>query len=173
MVRIVEGRLDAAGKRFGLVASRTNDAVTRLLVAGALDCLRRHGARDEDITLAWVPGSFEVPQLARRMAASGAVDAVVCLGALVRGETPHFDVLAAQVAAGAARAGRESGIPVTFGVLTVETLEQGMERAGGKGGNKGWDAALAAIEMTRVNDAWDAAAGRGRGARAKPRRAAR
>ena len=143
----VEGRLDAKGMRVALVVSRWNDLVSQRLLAGAEDCLERHGAKADDCRVVWVPGSWELPLAAHRIAASATFDAVVALGALVRGETPHFDVLAAEVSKGLAQAAQQTGRPVIFGVLTTDTLEQAMDRAGGKAGNKGWDAALAAIEM--------------------------
>lgn len=142
-----EGRLDATGLRLALVASRFNEAITRNLLDGALSALRRHGLDDASITVAWVPGAFELPLAARRLAASGEFDAVVCLGAVIRGATAHFEHVAGQAAAGAARAALETGVPVIFGVLTTDTIEQALERAGTKAGNRGFDAALAAIEM--------------------------
>lgn len=147
MTRILEGHLDAKGMRIALVVARWNEAVTSKLLAAAEDGLVRHGADRETLTIVRVPGSWELPLAASRLAATRKFDAIVALGALVRGETPHFDVLAAQVARGLAQAGMAAGIPVIFGVLTCDTLEQAMDRAGGKAGNKGWDAALAAIEM--------------------------
>lgn len=143
----VEGHLDAKGARFALLASRWNDLVTSRLVAGAVDCLRRSGVPDESCTVVRVPGSWELPQAASRLAASGKHDAIIVLGTLIRGETPHFDVLAAQVAKGLGEVALRSGLPVIFGVLTTDTLDQAMERAGGKSGNKGWEAAQAAVEM--------------------------
>ncbi len=145
-----EGRLDAAGLRVAVVASRFNGLVTRHLVDGALACLRRHGADAEAAVVAWVPGAFEVPLVARRLAGSGRFDAVICLGAVIRGATAHFDYVAGQAAAGVARAALDTDVPVIFGILTTDTLEQALERAGGKAGNKGWEAALAAIEMARL-----------------------
>jgi 6,7-dimethyl-8-ribityllumazine synthase len=145
-----EGHLDASGLRIGIVASRFNELITNQLVGGALDCLRRHGAHDEAVSVAWVPGAFEIPLVARRLAASGVFDAVVCLGAVIRGATPHFDYVAAQAATGVARAGIDTGIPVIFGVLTTDTIEQAIERAGTKAGNKGFDAAMAAVEMVNL-----------------------
>lgn len=142
-----EGRLDATGLRLALVASRFNEAITRNLLDGALSALRRHGLDDASITVAWVPGAFELPLAARRLAASGEFDAVVCLGAVIRGATAHFEHVAGQAAAGAARAAFDTGVPVIFGVLTTDTIEQALERAGTKAGNRGFDAALAAIEM--------------------------
>jgi len=131
--------------------SRTNSLVTRPLLDGALDCLRRHGAADKDITLVWSPGAFEIPPIALRLAAAGTVDAIICLGAVIKGETPHFDYIAAEVAKGIAGVGMQTGVPVAFGVLTTENLEQALERAGAKAGNKGWDAAMTAIELVNLN----------------------
>ena len=145
-----EGRLDASDLRVAIVVSRFNELITRPLLEGALDCLRRHGADEERLAVAWVPGAFEIPPVARRLACSGAFDAVVCLGAVIRGATPHFDHVAGQAAAGIARAGFDSGVPVIFGVLTTDTIEQAIERAGTKAGNKGSDAALAAIETANL-----------------------
>jgi len=150
MPEIVEGALVARGLRFALVASRFNEAVAARLIDGAVDALLRHGVLDKDIRIVRVPGSFEIPMVARRLAASKKFSAVVCLGALVRGETPHFDYLASEVCKGTAQASMETGVPVIFGVLTTDTLEQAIDRAGGKSGNKGWDAALAAIEMANL-----------------------
>lgn len=146
----IEGQLDAKGMRFALLVSRWNDLVTSRLLAGAEDCLERHGASAEDCLVVRVPGSWELPQAAARLAASGRHDAVVALGTLIRGETPHFDVLAAEVSKGLAQVALQSGVPVSFGVLTADSLDQAMERAGAKMGNKGWDAALAAIEMVAL-----------------------
>jgi 6,7-dimethyl-8-ribityllumazine synthase len=150
MPPIIEGHLDAKGAKFALLASRWNEVVTSRLVDGALDGLTRHGADPNQITLVKVPGSFELPQVASRLAASGKYDAVVALGCLIRGETAHFDLLAAEAAKGLAQAAVSSGLPVIFGVLTCDTMEQALDRAGGKAGNKGWDAAVAAIEMVSL-----------------------
>ena len=150
MPRTYEGMLDAKGARFGLIVSRFNDLLTGRLVEGAVDCLVRHGAVDDDITVIKVPGSWELPLIAARLAASGKVDAVIGLGVLIRGATPHFDVIAAETAKGLAQVGLSSGIPVSFGVLTCDTLEQALERSGSKAGNKGWQAAQAAIEMVQL-----------------------
>ncbi len=147
MPRVIEGGLVARGLRVAVIAGRFNDLVVSRLVEGALDCLRRHGVAEKDIALVRVPGSFEIPQVARRIAASGKYDAIVSLGCLIRGETPHFDLIAQSVTSGISRAAEDTGVPVSFGVLTTNTLEQALERAGGKAGNKGWDAALAAIEL--------------------------
>jgi 6,7-dimethyl-8-ribityllumazine synthase len=148
-MKVHEGSLDGAGLRVGLVAGRFNEVVVRPLVDGALDCLRRHGVADEDVELAWVPGAYEIPLVARRMAASGRFDALVTLGAVVRGQTAHFEYVAGHAASVGAIA-TETGVPVAFGVLTTETFEQAVDRAGGKLGNKGWEAALAAIETARL-----------------------
>jgi 6,7-dimethyl-8-ribityllumazine synthase len=150
MPRTLEGSLDATGGRFGLVVSRFNDLLTGRLLEGAIDCLLRHGARDEDITVVKVPGAWELPFVAERLAASGKHDAVVALGVLIRGATPHFDYIAAEAAKGLAHASMATGVPVAFGVLTTDTLEQAIERAGSKAGNKGWQAAQAAIEMVQL-----------------------
>lgn len=147
MAEPIEGRLQADGMRFALLVTRWNARITSLLLEGAEDCLERHGAGAELRTVIRVPGSWELPLVASRAAATGKFDAIVALGALVRGETPHFDVLAAECAKGLAAVSAQHGIPVSFGVITADTPEQAEERAGGKAGNKGWDAALAAVEM--------------------------
>ncbi|MGH8999778.1 MAG: 6,7-dimethyl-8-ribityllumazine synthase [Acidimicrobiia bacterium] len=144
---IYEGRLDSQGLRIAVVASRFNETITKALLDGALSTLRRCGVDEAGTTVAWVPGAFEIPLAARRLAASGEFDAVICLGAVIRGATPHFDLVAGQAAAGATRAALDTGVPVIFGVLTTDTIEQAVERSGTKAGNKGADAALAAIEM--------------------------
>jgi 6,7-dimethyl-8-ribityllumazine synthase len=149
-MRVKEGKLDAKGLRFALVVSRFNEALTSRLESGAIDCLQRHGASDDDITVFRVPGAWEIPFVAHRLATSGEHDAVVCLGALVRGGTAHFDLIAAEVAKGIAQGSMSTGVPMTFGVITADTLEQAVERAGTKMGNKGWEAALAAVEMARL-----------------------
>jgi 6,7-dimethyl-8-ribityllumazine synthase len=150
MARMVEGNLTAKGYAFGIVASRFNDFITARLLDGALDALRRHGADEDRITVARVPGSFEIPLVAKRMAASRQYDAVICLGTVIRGATPHFEYIAGEVAKGVAMAGLETGVPVAFGVLTTDSIEQAVERAGTKAGNKGFDAACAAIEMANL-----------------------
>ncbi len=147
MARNLEGKLQAQGMRFALVVGRFNEFITGKLLEGALDALRRHGAEEDDLTVAWVPGAFEIPLVASRLAASGDYDAVLALGAVIRGSTPHFDYVAAEVSKGVAQVSLDSGIPVIFGVLTTDTLEQAIERAGSKSGNKGAAAALAAVEM--------------------------
>jgi 6,7-dimethyl-8-ribityllumazine synthase len=150
MPPIVEGQLEASGLKVALVASRFNDLVTTRLVEGALDGLVRHGADPKNLTLFKVPGAFELPQLAAKLAAQGRYDAIVALGCLIRGETPHFDLLATEAAKGLSHVAVTSGVPVIFGVLTCDTMEQAIDRAGGKAGNKGWDAALAAVEMVSL-----------------------
>jgi len=150
MPPVIEGPLDAKGLKVALIASRFNEFVTAKLVEGALDGLVRHGADPKNLTLVKVPGSFELPQVAARLAGQGNYDAIVALGCLIRGETPHFDLIAAEAAKGLAQAAVSSGVPVIFGVLTCDTMEQAIDRAGGKAGNKGWDAALAAIEMVSL-----------------------
>ena len=147
MIKEWHGQLNAKGRRFALVVSRYNELITRKLLEGALDCLSRHGADQKDMMIVWVPGSFEIPAAAKRMASAGGYSAVICLGAVIRGDTPHFDVIAAEVTKGVAQVGLDSSVPVIFGVITTDTLEQALERAGSKVGNKGWDAALTAIEM--------------------------
>ncbi len=147
MPNVKQGELNATGKKFALVVSRFNEFITSKLLEGALDCLTRHGAADGDIDVYWVPGSFEIPAVARKLARAGKHNAVVCLGAVIRGATPHFDYIAAEVSKGVAHIAFESDVPTTFGVLTTDTIEQAIERAGTKGGNKGADAALAAIEL--------------------------
>jgi 6,7-dimethyl-8-ribityllumazine synthase len=150
MARVVEGALQAKGMRFGIVVSRFNDFINRRLLDGALDALARHGAEEGMITVARVPGSFEIPLMAKKLAASGTYDAIICLGAVIRGATPHFEYISAEVTKGIAQVALESGLPVSFGILTTDTIEQAIERAGTKSGNKGWDAAMAAIEMVNV-----------------------
>jgi 6,7-dimethyl-8-ribityllumazine synthase len=150
MAKLFEGRISAEGFRFGVIVSRFNDFISSKLVEGALDALKRHGAKDEMISLIKVPGSFEIPVAAKKTADSGQFDAIICLGAVIRGATPHFDYVAAEVSKGIAAVALESGIPVTFGVLTTDSLEQAIERAGSKSGNKGWDAAMAAMEMANL-----------------------
>ena len=147
MPNVYEGKISAEGKRFALVVSRFNDFISDRLLSGALDALVRHGARDEDIDIVKVPGSFEIRFMAKKMAEKEKHHAVICLGAVIRGSTPHFEYVSGEVAKGIALVGLESGVPVIFGVVTTDTLEQAIERAGTKAGNKGWDAAVAAMEM--------------------------
>jgi 6,7-dimethyl-8-ribityllumazine synthase len=149
-VTVHTGSLDASGLKVAVVAARFNDAVVERLVEGAVDELVRHGAAEQDVEVVWVPGSFELPVVLGKLAASGRYDALVALGCIVRGATPHFDHVAGQCAAGTAAVARESGVPVAFGVLTTETWEQAVERSGGKLGNKGGEAALSAVETARV-----------------------
>jgi len=150
MVKIVEANLIAKGKKFGIIASRFNDFITKELVSGCLDTLTRHGANTEDLLVTWVPGAFEVPLLAQRLAKSKSYDALICLGTVIRGSTPHFDYIASEVAKGVAKVSLDTGLPVIFGVITADTIEQAVERAGTKDGNKGRDAALSAIEMANL-----------------------
>lgn len=147
MSREIAGRVNGEGMRIGVVVARFNEFVTRPLLDGALDTLSRAGVAEDRIDVAWTPGSFEIPLAAKRMAETGQYDAVVCLGAVIRGATPHFDYVSANTASGIFRAGYESGVPVIFGVLTTNTVEEAIDRAGAKSGNKGRDAAAAAIEM--------------------------
>ena len=147
MIKKIEGNLIAKGKKFALVASRFNDFITKELVAGCIDALVRHGADEVDISITWVPGAFEIPLVAQALAKPKSTDAVICLGAVIRGATPHFDYVAAEVAKGVAKVSLDSGLPVVFGIITADTIEQAVERAGTKDGNKGVSAALSAIEM--------------------------
>ena len=150
MANIIEGSLIAKGKKFGIVVSRFNEFISGKLLEGALDALTRHGVDKDEITVAWVPGAFEVPAVAQKMAYSKKYDGVICLGAVIRGQTPHFDYVAGQVSRGVSQAAFKADVPVVFGVVTTDTLEQAIERAGTKSGNKGADAALAAIEMVNL-----------------------
>jgi len=150
MPNVIEGRLIAGPEQFAIVVSRFNDLVTRRLLDGSLDTLRRHGADEARITVVWVPGSFEIPIVADRLAKSGQYAAVICLGAVIQGQTTHHEYINHQVAAGLMKTGQETGIPVTFGILTCQTMEQALDRAGGKAGNKGCEATLAAIETVNV-----------------------
>jgi 6,7-dimethyl-8-ribityllumazine synthase len=150
MPKVCEGKLDAKGLSFGIVVSRFNDFVTSRLLEGCLDALVRHGADDKKIRVAWVPGTFEIPLIAKKLAAKGGHSAVICLGALIRGSTPHFDYLAGEVTKGIAQTALELGLPIINGVITCDTLEQAIERAGTKAGNKGFDAGEAAIEMANL-----------------------
>jgi len=147
MAKIIEGKLLAKGMKFGIAASRFNDFICGRLIEGALDALTRSGADEKDIAVYKVPGAFELPLVAKKLAKTGRFDAVICLGAVIRGATPHFEYISAEVSKGIASVGLETEVPVAFGVLTTDTIEQAIERAGAKAGNKGWDAALTAIEM--------------------------
>jgi 6,7-dimethyl-8-ribityllumazine synthase len=155
MSQIIEGQLNAQGKRFALVVSRFNDFITDRLVGGAMDALLRSGGRDEDIDIVKVPGAFEIPLAARQLAHKNKHDAIICLGAVIRGATPHFDYVSAEVTKGIAVVSMETGVPVIFGVITTDTIEQAIERAGTKSGNKGWHAAVAAVEMASLMSALD------------------
>lgn len=146
-MKVLEGFYEGKGLKIAIVASRFNEFITAKLVGGAEDCLRRHDVADEDITLAWVPGAFEIPLIAKKLAATKKYDAVICVGAVIRGATSHYDYVCAEVSKGIAAASMETGVPVLFGVLTTDTIEQAVERAGTKAGNKGYDCALGAIEM--------------------------
>ena len=149
-MKILEGQLKSESKKIAIVASRFNEFITSKLISGAVDMLKRHGTKEEDITLAWVPGAFEIPQVAKKIANSKEYDAIICLGCVIRGATPHFDYVSAEVSKGIATVALSSDIPISFGVLTTENLEQAIERAGTKSGNKGSDAALTAIEMINL-----------------------
>ncbi len=150
-MKVLEGKVVAEKMRFGIVASRFNDFIVSKLVEGARDGLVRHDVADDDITLAWVPGAFEIPSVAKKMAESGKYDAIICLGAVIRGATSHYDYVCAEVSKGIASVSLQSGIPVMFGILTTDTIEQAIERAGTKAGNKGYDCALGAIEMVNLD----------------------
>ena len=155
MPKVHEGQLDAKGRTFGIVVSRFNDLVTTRLLDGALDCIKRHGGDDDNIEVAWVPGAFELPIAAQKLATTGRFDVVMCLGAIVRSETPHFDYVAGESAKGIARVGLDTGVPVIFGVITADTVDQAVQRAGVKAGNRGWDAAMNAVEMASLMAGWD------------------
>ena len=156
-VNVIEGMLSGRGRRFGIVVSRFNEFIGGKLLEGAVDGLRRHEVDLADVTVAWCPGSFEIPLVAQRMARSGGYDAVICLGAVIRGATSHFDYVAGEVSKGIANVGLDTGVPVIFGVLTTDTIEQAIERAGTKAGNKGFEAAMTAIEMTNLMTSLDEA----------------
>jgi 6,7-dimethyl-8-ribityllumazine synthase len=157
MPKIVEAKLLAEGKKFALVVSRFNDFITERLVGGAVDALVRCGAKDEDIDLVKVPGAFEIPLIAKKMAQKKRYDAIICLGAVIRGATPHFDYVSAEVSKGIALVGIDEDIPVIFGIITTDTIEQAIERAGTKAGNKGYSAAMSAVEMANLIEAVDQA----------------
>lgn len=148
--RIIEGELQAEGLKFGVVVSRFNEFITDKLLDGALDALLRHGARKDDIDVIKVPGSFEIPMVAKKMALKGTYNAIICLGAIIRGATPHFEYIASEVSKGIAAASMETALPIAFGIIITDTIEQAVERAGTKSGNKGWDAAMVAIEMAQL-----------------------
>jgi len=149
-MKVIQGELQAKGLKFAVVVSRFNDFITSKLLDGAVDALLRHGAKDEDIDIVKVPGAFEIPLIAKKLASKGAYSAVICLGTVIRGATPHFEYIASEVSKGIATASLETGVPIAFGVITSDTIEQAVERAGTKSGNKGFDAAITAIEMAQV-----------------------
>jgi 6,7-dimethyl-8-ribityllumazine synthase len=149
-MKLIEGKIDATGIKVAIVVSRFNEFITNKLLGGAMDCLKRNNADEANITVAWVPGSFEIPAVAKLLATSNKYDAVICLGAVIRGSTPHFDYVAAEVSKGVAAISLSSKMPVIFGVLTTDSIEQAIERAGTKSGNKGFDAAMSAIEMVNL-----------------------
>lgn len=149
-MKVIQGELEAKGLKFGIIVSRFNDFITGKLLDGAMDALLRHGAKEDDIEVVKVPGSFEIPLIAKKLASKGSYNAIICLGTVIRGATPHFEYVSAEVSKGIASASMETGVPIAFGVLTTDTIEQAVERAGTKSGNKGWDAAITAIEMARV-----------------------
>jgi 6,7-dimethyl-8-ribityllumazine synthase len=149
-MKIYEGNLIARDLKFGLIAARFNEFITNKLVGGSLDALRRHGAYEDDIEVVWVPGAFEIPLVAQKMALTKRYDAIICLGAVIRGATPHFDYVSSEVSKGIANIGLQTGVPIIFGVLTTDNIEQAIERAGTKAGNKGFDAAITAIELINL-----------------------
>lgn len=149
-MKVLEGVYEGKGLKIAIVASRFNEFITAKLVGGAEDCLRRHDVADDDITLAWVPGAFEIPLAAKKLAGSGKYDAVICVGAVIRGATSHYDYVCAEVSKGIAAVSLSTGVPVMFGVLTTDTIEQAIERAGTKAGNKGYDCALGALELVSL-----------------------
>ncbi|ADO57128.1 6,7-dimethyl-8-ribityllumazine synthase [Paenibacillus sp. CMAA1739] len=150
MARFLEGNLVSSGLKYGIVVGRFNEFITSKLLSGALDALQRHGAQEDEIDVAWVPGAFEISLIAQKMAASGKYDAVITLGTVIRGSTSHYDIVCNEVAKGVAASSLKTGVPIIFGVVTTENIEQAIERAGTKAGNKGWDSALAAIEMANL-----------------------
>ncbi|UOR11156.1 6,7-dimethyl-8-ribityllumazine synthase [Halobacillus amylolyticus] len=156
MIKTLEGNLVGSGLKIGIVVGRFNDFITGRLYDGALDGLKRHGVNLDDVEAAWVPGAFEIPLVAGKMANSGKYDAVITLGAVIRGSTPHFDYVCGEAAKGVSQASVQSGVPVIFGVITTDTIEQAIERAGTKAGNKGWEAAAGAIEMANLNRLFEA-----------------
>jgi len=152
MGKVYEGQLKADGSKVAIVTSRFNDLITKELNGGALDCLKRHGVAEDNIDIYWVPGAFELPAVAKKIAATGKYDGIICIGAVIRGATPHFDMVANEATKGIAQVAMQVNIPVVFGVLTTDSIEQALERAGTKAGNKGWDAALTAIEMMSLHN---------------------
>jgi len=152
MPHVFEGHLVSEGLKYGIVAGRFNEFIVTKLVSGALDALKRHGVKDEEVDIAWVPGAFEIPLIAQKMAESGKYNAVITLGAVIRGSTPHFDYVCSEAAKGVAQVNMKTGVPTIFGVLTTDSIEQAIERAGTKAGNKGWEAASTAIEMANLTN---------------------
>jgi 6,7-dimethyl-8-ribityllumazine synthase len=150
-MKVIEGNLVGQDYRFAIIVSRFNHFITEHLLSGAADALKRHGIAEDNLTIVWVPGAFEIPFIAKKLAESKQYQAVICLGAVIRGATPHFDYVAAEVSKGIAAVGMATGVPVVFGVLTTDSIEQAVERAGTKSGNKGWDAALTALELADLN----------------------
>lgn len=150
-MRIIEGHLNGVGLKFAIIISRFNHFITGHLLDGAEDALKRHGVSDEEITVVWVPGAFEIPLVAKKLAKSGKYNGIICLGAVIRGSTPHFDYVAAEVSKGVAAVGLDTEVPVVFGIITTDNIEQAIERAGTKSGNKGWDAALTALELADLD----------------------
>lgn len=146
----IEGKLSAEGHKVGIVVGRFNSSVSKKLLEGALDCLKRHSCSEDSIDVVWVPGAFEIPLTTQKMAQTGQYDSIICLGAVIRGQTPHFDYVSSQVSSGITRTMLDTGVPIIFGVLTTNTVDEAVERSGLKSGNKGWDAALAAIEMGNI-----------------------
>jgi len=150
LAKIIQGELIAKNKRFAIVVSRFNELIGRKLLEGALDCLDRHDASEDDVVIYWVPGAFEIPLAAKKAAESGSYNTVICLGALIRGETPHFDLIASEAAKGIAMSSLETGVPIIFGIITADTVDQAVNRAGTTAGNRGFDAAMSAIEMANL-----------------------
>ncbi|KOR27088.1 6,7-dimethyl-8-ribityllumazine synthase [Clostridium sp. L74] len=149
-MKVYEGKLTAEGLKVGIIVSRFNEFITSKLLSGSIDCLKRHGAKEDNIEICWVPGAFEIPVVAKKMASKGKYDTVICLGAVIRGATPHFDYVSSEVSKGVANVALDKEVPIIFGVLTTDTIEQAIERSGTKAGNKGYDAAMSAIEMSNL-----------------------
>lgn len=152
MPNLIEGQLNGEKKKFGIVVGRFNEFISSKLLGGSLDCLKRHGANTDEVDVAWVPGAYEIPLIAQKMAETKKYDSIICLGAVIRGSTPHFELVSSEVAKGISQVSLKHGTPVIFGVITTDTLEQAIERAGTKAGNKGWDAAMSALEMASLVD---------------------
>jgi 6,7-dimethyl-8-ribityllumazine synthase len=149
-MKTIEGKLDASGLKFGIVVSRFNEFITSKLLGGAVDCIKRNNGEEDNITVAWVPGAFEIPSMAKKLVKTNKFDALICIGAVIKGATPHFEYVSSEVTKGVAQVGMSAEIPVIFGVLTTDSIEQAIERAGTKSGNKGFDAAMSAIEMANI-----------------------